>query len=73
MLALIVLHAGAACVAPLLVRLLGRWAFAVLASVPAVSFGWVAVRGADLDGGAVVETTPWLPTIPQAGSRQRNR
>ena len=64
MLALLALHAFAACLAPLLVRLLGRWAFAVLAAVPAATLGWVLLRSADLeDGGAVVETTSWLPSL----------
>jgi multicomponent Na+:H+ antiporter subunit A len=63
LLVLIVLHAVAACGAPLLVRLVGRWAFTALATVPAGSLGWVAVRSAGLDGGAVVETTSWLPSL----------
>ena len=48
----------------MLVRLLGRQAFLVLALVPAASFGWILTRlGAVTDGGDVRETVPWVPPL----------
>lgn len=64
MLTLIVLHAVAACAAPLLVRSLGRNAFVVLAAVPAASVAWLLVLAQDVSGDTPLDqTTPWLPSL----------
>jgi multicomponent Na+:H+ antiporter subunit A len=61
---LLTLHLGAALLAPLLVRWWGRQAFAVLALVPAAAFVWVLAHlGTVTSGGAVRETTPWIPAL----------
>jgi multicomponent Na+:H+ antiporter subunit A len=63
-LALVLLHAAAACSAPLLVRWWGRNAFLVLAAVPALSLVLLLARVPALrDGGVVDETTAWLPSL----------
>jgi multicomponent Na+:H+ antiporter subunit A len=61
---LLLLHLGAAVVAPLLVRWWGRQAFLALALVPAVSFGWVMAQLATVTGGGEVrETARWVPAL----------
>ncbi|WP_320064547.1 Na+/H+ antiporter subunit A [Micromonospora sp. RTGN7] len=64
MLVLLILHLVAALVAPLLVRWWGPRACYPLALVPAAAFGWALARTpAVRDGGAVVETYPWVPQL----------
>ncbi|SBT53451.1 Na+/H+ antiporter subunit A [Micromonospora auratinigra] len=64
MLVLLILHLMAALLAPLLVRWWGPRACYPLALAPAATFGWaVAHTGAVRDGGAVVETYPWIPQL----------
>ncbi|GGM34264.1 putative cation antiporter NADH dehydrogenase subunit [Micromonospora sonchi] len=64
MLVLLILHLGAALVAPLLVRRWGPRACFPLALVPATAFGWALARTpAVVDGGAVVETYGWIPRL----------
>ncbi|MEU9506588.1 Na+/H+ antiporter subunit A [Micromonospora sp. NPDC048170] len=61
MLVLLILHFVAALVAPLLVRWWGPRACYPLALAPAAAFGWALARtSAVRDGGAVVETYPWI-------------
>ncbi|MGN9765652.1 Na+/H+ antiporter subunit A [Micromonospora sp. SD12] len=61
MLVLLILHCVAALVAPLLVRWWGPRACYPLALAPAAAFGWALARTpAVRDGGAVVETYPWI-------------
>ncbi|MFG3704982.1 Na+/H+ antiporter subunit A [Micromonospora sp. NPDC047670] len=61
MLVLLILHLVAALVAPLLVRWWGPRACYPLALAPAAAFGWALARTpAVRDGGAVVETYPWI-------------
>ncbi|GIJ77124.1 multicomponent Na+:H+ antiporter subunit A [Micromonospora phaseoli] len=64
MLELLILHLVAALVAPLLVHRWGPRACYLLALPPAAAFGWALVRTPDVvDGGAVVETYPWIPQL----------
>ncbi|MGW5671451.1 Na+/H+ antiporter subunit A [Micromonospora sp. NPDC003776] len=64
MLVLLILHLVAALLAPLLVRWWGPRACYPLALAPAATFGWaVAHTGAVRDGGAVVETYPWIAQL----------
>ena len=66
MFALIVLHVAAAAAAPLLVRLLDRRAFFVLALAPAAAFGWAILQGSTVAGqGAVAvdETHTWVASL----------
>ncbi|WP_433391597.1 Na+/H+ antiporter subunit A [Micromonospora sp. KLBMP9576] len=64
MLVLLIIHLAAALVAPLLVRWWGPRACYPLALAPAAAFGWaLAHTGAVRDGGAVVETYPWIPQL----------
>ncbi|MBF9128922.1 Na+/H+ antiporter subunit A [Plantactinospora sp. S1510] len=64
MLMLLALHLVAAATAPALVRRWGRRACYPLALVPAAALGWaVAYAGVVRDGGAVVETYPWVPGL----------
>ncbi|MGS2614594.1 Na+/H+ antiporter subunit A [Micromonospora sp. LZ34] len=64
MLVLLILHLVAALVAPLLVRWWGPRACYPLALAPAAACGWALVRTpAVRDGGAVVETYPWLDQL----------
>ncbi len=64
MLVLLILHLVAALAAPLLVRRWGPRACYPLAVAPAAAFGWAVVRTpAVADGGAVVETYPWIPQL----------
>ncbi|MCM0675975.1 Na+/H+ antiporter subunit A [Micromonospora phytophila] len=61
MLVLLILHLLAALVAPLLVRWWGPRACYPLALAPAAAFGWALARTPAVDdGGAVVETYPWI-------------
>ncbi|SCL50974.1 multisubunit sodium/proton antiporter, MrpA subunit /multisubunit sodium/proton antiporter, MrpB subunit [Micromonospora citrea] len=61
MLVLLILHLVAALVAPLLVRWWGPRACYPLALAPAAAAGWALARTpAVRDGGAVVETYPWI-------------
>ncbi|MGK5519704.1 Na+/H+ antiporter subunit A [Micromonospora sp. URMC 107] len=61
MLVLLILHFVAALVAPLLARWWGPRACYPLALAPAAAFGWALARTpAVRDGGAVVETYPWI-------------
>jgi multicomponent Na+:H+ antiporter subunit A len=60
-LVLLILHLVAALVAPPLVRWWGPRACLALAAAPAAAFGWAVARtGAVREGGAVVETYPWI-------------
>jgi multicomponent Na+:H+ antiporter subunit A len=64
MLALVLAHLVAAALAPLLVRALGRWAFLVLALVPAAACGWAFVRTGEVaDGGVYTQVTHWVPSL----------
>ncbi|MEU5914426.1 Na+/H+ antiporter subunit A [Micromonospora sp. NPDC047527] len=64
MLLLLILHLVAAVAAPLLVRWWGPRAFYALALAPAAAFGWaLAHTPAVGDGGAVVETYPWIKEL----------
>ncbi|WP_127502768.1 Na+/H+ antiporter subunit A [Actinoplanes solisilvae] len=58
MLAILVLHAAAALLAPALVRRIGNNALYVLALVPAATFTWALVRRPP-----VAETYPWVPHL----------
>ena len=61
---LIAVHFAVACLAPLLVRVLAPRAFFVLAAVPAMAFGWlVTLAPIIVPGGAVTQSTPWIPTL----------
>ncbi|GAA4562192.1 Na+/H+ antiporter subunit A [Micromonospora coerulea] len=61
MLVLLILHLVAALLAPLLVRWWGPRACYPLALAPAAAVGWAVVHApAVRDGGAVVETYPWI-------------
>jgi multicomponent Na+:H+ antiporter subunit A len=64
MLAILVLHALAAVLAPMLVRSLGRRALYLLALVPAAAFAWAAGQtGRVRDGDPPGETYPWVPQL----------
>ncbi|RLP86270.1 Na+/H+ antiporter subunit A [Micromonospora sp. CV4] len=61
MLVLLILHLVAALLAPLLVRWWGPRACYPLALAPAAAFGWAVARTPAVgQGGAVVETYPWI-------------
>ncbi|MEV0216943.1 Na+/H+ antiporter subunit A [Micromonospora sp. NPDC050695] len=61
MLVLLILHLVAALAAPLLVRWWGTRACYPLALAPAAAFCWAVARTPAVDdGGAVVETYPWI-------------
>jgi multicomponent Na+:H+ antiporter subunit A len=63
-LALLVIHAMAACGAPLLVRRLGRDAFVLLALVPFTALGWVLAASAGIGPtAAVTQQVAWMPSI----------
>ncbi|MCV2491061.1 Na+/H+ antiporter subunit A [Geodermatophilus sp. YIM 151500] len=67
MIVLLLLHLGAALVAPALARWWGRQVFLPLALVPAAGFAWSMTRlPTVLDGGEVRETVPWVPTLDLA-------
>ncbi|MEO9325606.1 Na+/H+ antiporter subunit A [Nocardioides sp. C4-1] len=64
LLALVLAHGLAAAVAPGLVRRLGRRAFLVLALVPLAAVVWAVAQSATvLDGGVVVQSTEWIPSL----------
>ncbi|MCH1864950.1 Na+/H+ antiporter subunit A [Nocardioides sp. CFH 31398] len=64
MLAFVLAHLLAAAAAPVLVRRVGRWTFAVLAVVPALTLVWaLTATGTVLDGGAVTTVIDWVPAI----------
>ena len=64
MLQLLILHAAAAVVAPLLVRAMGRRAMLVLALVPAAAFVWAVMHtGAVSDGGSIEQVYSWVPLL----------
>ena len=64
MLVLVAVHALAAVIAPVLVRLLGRRALYLLAAVPAAALVWALTRtGQVRSGRPVVETVTWVPQL----------
>ena len=61
---LISAHLVVAVAAPLLTRALGQRAFWLAALIPALSFGWLLIVGADvLAGHSVIESIPWIPEL----------
>ena len=62
MLVILLAHAIAAAVAPVLVRRWGRLAFYPLALVPAASLIWVALNWPHEDPPATVDI-PWVPEL----------
>jgi multicomponent Na+:H+ antiporter subunit A len=63
-LAFVLAHFLAGALAPALVRLLGRRAFLAIATVPAAAFVWLVAQTDEVrDGGMLVETIQWAPTI----------
>ncbi|HEY9493313.1 MAG TPA: Na+/H+ antiporter subunit A [Intrasporangium sp.] len=61
---LLLLHLVAAVVAPLLVRLLSRKAFLVLALVPATAFGWLVSVSTDVRAGqGPTQHISWVPGL----------
>ena len=58
MLAVLILHAAAALLAPLLVRALGNRALYLLALVPASAFAWALAQQAP-----AAEVYPWVPHL----------
>jgi multicomponent Na+:H+ antiporter subunit A len=63
-LALLVLHAVLAVLAPALGRRLGRRVFVLVALAPAASAAWAATQAAAvLDGERVASTTSWVPGL----------
>ena len=63
MLLLLLALAGASVLAPFLIRTLGRPAFALLAIVPAIGFGWVLthlLNGTFNSGGAIAAHYGWM-------------
>lgn len=64
MLVLLILHLVAALLAPPLVRRWGPRACYPLALAPAAALGWALARTPTVrDGGALVETRPWVPAL----------
>ena len=64
MLVLVAVHAFAAVTAPVLVRLLGRRALYLLATVPAAALIWAVTRTEPVRAGRpVVETVTWVPQL----------
>lgn len=64
MLVLLLVHFLAAAVAPVLVGVLGRRAFLLLAVVPAAAFGWALTWTARIaDGGMATEAIAWVPAL----------
>jgi multicomponent Na+:H+ antiporter subunit A len=64
LLSLVLAHAVAAVLAPVLVRLMGRRAFLVLACVPLAAFTWlVSKTGVMTDGGTLSTVVTWVPTL----------
>ena len=65
MLTLLLALIGATIAAPILLRTVGRVAFAIVAIVPLVGFIWVASLfhgGVFADGGAILATYEWMPS-----------
>lgn len=64
MLIVLAVHAVAAVLAVPLVRRFGRWAFPVLATVPASAVVWAAVQApAAVSGHPPTEVVSWVPTL----------
>ena len=64
MFVLVIAHFVAAAVAPVLVRVLGRQAFLLLAVIPAASFGWALTWTGRVAGGAEKsEVIGWVPAL----------
>ncbi len=64
MLSLVVAHFLAGALAPVVVRVLGRRGFLLLALVPLTAFGWaLAKSGPVLAGGLPTQTFAWVPTL----------
>ncbi|TPW73613.1 Na+/H+ antiporter subunit A [Schumannella sp. 10F1B-5-1] len=67
MIALLLFFALGGVLAPVLVRALGRSAFAVLALIPTAAFVHAAAQlPAVVGGGAVTERVPWIPALDVA-------
>ncbi|SDL94210.1 multisubunit sodium/proton antiporter, MrpA subunit /multisubunit sodium/proton antiporter, MrpB subunit [Corynebacterium mycetoides] len=65
MLSLLIALVGATIAAPLLLRTIGRVAFALIALVPLAGFIWIASLfhgGVFADGGAVMASYQWMPS-----------
>ena len=65
MLTLLLALMAASTIAPVLLRTIGRSAFAILALVPLAGFIWVVklfVDGVFSDGGEVLSTFVWMPS-----------
>ncbi|MEV0154714.1 Na+/H+ antiporter subunit A [Micromonospora sp. NPDC050686] len=64
MLVLVAVHALAAVIAPVLVRIWGRRALYLLAFVPAAAMGWALTHTETVRSGTpVVETVSWVPQL----------
>ncbi|MDT0203464.1 Na+/H+ antiporter subunit A [Nocardioides sp. AE5] len=64
MLALVIAHFAIAGLSPALTRLLGRRVFLALATVPLATLVWALAQTATIrDGGSVVRTISWLPSL----------
>jgi multicomponent Na+:H+ antiporter subunit A len=65
LLAIVVLHAVAATLAPVAVRRWGRWAFLPLAAAPLTAVVWAASHTSTAlgNGGSVTEVVPWVPGL----------
>ena len=67
MLAILIAFAALALILPLVRRLIGRRVFLVAALVPTAAFVYtLALSGAVVDGGQVVEVVPWVPQLDLA-------
>ena len=66
MLTLLIALFAATAAAPLLLRALGRWAFALIALVPAAGFVWMVSLfhgGVFASGGELVASYAWMPSV----------
>ncbi|MDO5534515.1 MAG: Na+/H+ antiporter subunit A [Propionibacteriaceae bacterium] len=64
LLSLITLHLVLGMTAPLWIRLLGRYAWFVVALAPAIGFGWLlTLTPAITSGSAFIESTRWIPSL----------
>ncbi|OFT81473.1 Na+/H+ antiporter subunit A [Corynebacterium sp. HMSC29G08] len=66
MLILLIALFAATAAAPLLLRALGRWAFALIALVPAAGFVWIVSLfhgGVFASGGELVASYAWMPSV----------
>ncbi|WP_311342642.1 Na+/H+ antiporter subunit A [Corynebacterium riegelii] len=66
MLTLLIALFAATAAAPLLLRALGRWAFALIALVPAAGFVWIVSLfhgGVFASGGELVASYAWMPSV----------